>query len=182
MPPGDMPGLSTDQDRNPSFHETTTDGVREKQVGRAAFVDRLRALLTELAEEAGRYEPFQHGTFYDQAGHELLTLRVELGDPIAIERRARRNQKIPPSLRLRVYKRDDYTCQDCGWRSPPELADRRIANRSGLYLTIDHIIPRAEGGATTQANLRTLCSRCNSEKGHALDPQLETDSSCLRMA
>ncbi|HEX68310.1 MAG TPA: HNH endonuclease [bacterium] len=63
-----------------------------------------------------------------------------------------------PSLSIKltkknVYKRDNYTCQYCGKRYPPE------------YLNIDHVIPRHRGGKTTWDNVVCSCIWCNLKKG-----------------
>lgn len=53
------------------------------------------------------------------------------------------------SLRKSVLIRDNYICHYCG-----EEGD-----------TIDHIIPRANGGMNTEENLVCACSSCNKAKG-----------------
>jgi hypothetical protein len=60
------------------------------------------------------------------------------------------------SLRTYIKERDDYTCQMCG-----------ISARTSesLLLEIDHIMPLAKGGFTSEANLQTLCWKCNRAKG-----------------
>jgi hypothetical protein len=47
-----------------------------------------------------------------------------------------------------VLERDNYTCVYCG--------------KEGL--TIDHVVPRAQGGLTTSKNCVTACKSCNSKK------------------
>jgi 5-methylcytosine-specific restriction endonuclease McrA len=144
------------------------DSARERRAARQELIERARATLRELVAESVALEPFPHGTFFDQLRHELLDLRAEHGDPLALERQRRRNTKVRSSVRARVYRRDDYTCRACGWRSPADVAKRRKANRSGLYLTVDHVIPLSEGGPNSIQNMQTLCSRCNPAKGHEL--------------
>lgn len=61
-------------------------------------------------------------------------------------------------LRYLVLKRDRFCCRACG-RSP--------ANEPGTLLHIDHVVPWSLGGPTTEANLQTLCDRCNIGKGAA---------------
>jgi 5-methylcytosine-specific restriction endonuclease McrA len=68
--------------------------------------------------------------------------------------------RIPSDLRLRVLRRDGFTCVGCG-------IDRDLA--------ADHVIPESHGGATTFDNLQTLCRSCNSAKGDSL-PDLEDDT------
>jgi len=60
-----------------------------------------------------------------------------------------------PELRLTrasVFARDGHTCLYCG--------------RHGGGLTIDHVIPRARGGAYDWTNLVTCCLKCNNKKGN----------------
>jgi hypothetical protein len=47
-----------------------------------------------------------------------------------------------------VLERDNYTCVYCG--------------KEGL--TIDHVVPRAQGGITSSKNCVTACKSCNSKK------------------
>lgn len=54
--------------------------------------------------------------------------------------------------RFEVFKRDDFTCQYCGRKSPE------------VVLEVDHIVPRAGGGSDDVINLRTSCWECNSGK------------------
>lgn len=54
--------------------------------------------------------------------------------------------------RFEVFKRDDFTCQYCGRRSPD------------VVLEVDHIVPRANGGSDDPINLRTSCWECNHGK------------------
>lgn len=59
--------------------------------------------------------------------------------------------------RFNIYLRDDYTCQYCGFKSYEKQKD---------ILTLDHVIPRALGGASSFENIVTACSSCNLEKAH----------------
>ena len=58
-------------------------------------------------------------------------------------------------LRPLVYARNFWTCCWCDKHQSEE----------GVELSVDHIRPRSNGGATTMDNLQTLCRRCNSKKG-----------------
>ncbi len=53
--------------------------------------------------------------------------------------------------RKNILRRDGHQCQYCG--------------RTDLTLTVDHIIPRAKGGADAWENLVAACVTCNNRKG-----------------
>jgi 5-methylcytosine-specific restriction endonuclease McrA len=67
-----------------------------------------------------------------------------------------RYEKLPqPKVhfsRRTLYKRDDMMCQYCGGRPGSE------------ELTIDHVIPRSQGGLTTWTNCILACVDCNTKK------------------
>ena len=53
--------------------------------------------------------------------------------------------------RRNILKRDGYRCQYCGTNRGP--------------LTVDHVIPRTQGGLDTWENLVCACVACNNKKG-----------------
>lgn len=60
------------------------------------------------------------------------------------------------ATRIRILKRDRYTCQ--------------IGKRKGKIHTgnvVDHIVPKAEGGTDDDSNLQTVCDPCHREKTQA---------------
>jgi 5-methylcytosine-specific restriction endonuclease McrA len=59
--------------------------------------------------------------------------------------------KVPPVNRREVLRRDHNSCQYCG---------------SKKSLTLDHVIPRSQGGPHTWNNVVIACERCNSYKGN----------------
>ena len=54
--------------------------------------------------------------------------------------------------RKNIFQRDNYTCQYCG--------------TSSGSLTLDHIIPKEQGGDDVWENLVTACLQCNLKKGN----------------
>lgn len=60
------------------------------------------------------------------------------------------------TLREKIKRRDNYTCQSCGISTHAE---------KHLLLEIDHMLPLSRGGETTESNLQTLCWKCNRTKG-----------------
>ncbi len=55
--------------------------------------------------------------------------------------------------RLNVCKRDGWKCQYCGTKV------------TGPTMTLDHVIPRTQGGKSEWGNLVTSCYECNQKKG-----------------
>lgn len=76
---------------------------------------------------------------------------------------------VPGSLRRRVMRDGGYTCAECrivGFeRRFPRGGYGYYTNKPGIYLSIDHIFARANGGTSERANLRILCTTCNTRKG-----------------
>ena len=73
---------------------------------------------------------------------EVVTLTAYDRLPISAVTFSRRN----------VYKRDHYTCQYCGSQPGSE------------ELTIDHVLPRAQGGVSSWENCVLACIACNKRK------------------
>ncbi len=61
------------------------------------------------------------------------------------------NRKVKLSRRA-IYRNFKYTCQYCGGQ--PSVED----------LTIDHVIPKAQGGKTAWDNVVVACFKCNHKK------------------
>jgi len=53
-------------------------------------------------------------------------------------------------VRIEIFNRDSYTCQYCG--------------KQTRQLTIDHVIPRNQGGEHTWENVVSACVSCNRRK------------------
>lgn len=60
------------------------------------------------------------------------------------------NNKLWDKIRIRIFKRDNYTCIYC--------------NKIGGKLEVDHIIPFSKGGSEDDENLATSCLKCNRQK------------------
>jgi 5-methylcytosine-specific restriction endonuclease McrA len=70
------------------------------------------------------------------------------------EARVLPGEPIPPKLRFEVLDRDGFRCRYCG-RSTDE----------GAVLQVDHVVPTASGGSTTNDNLVTSCRECSLGRG-----------------
>jgi hypothetical protein len=57
-----------------------------------------------------------------------------------------------PELKVLIKSRDGYKCVRCGLEENKKF---------GIYMHIDHAIPRIKGGQNTVNNLQTLCYNCN---------------------
>jgi hypothetical protein len=64
----------------------------------------------------------------------------------------RRGRYIPFHIKIRVVRRDNYTCQICG----KHLLDNEVE--------FDHVIPISKGGSSEEHNIRLTCYRCNQDK------------------
>ncbi len=64
----------------------------------------------------------------------------------------RRGRYIPFAIKVRVVRRDNYTCQHCG----THLRDNEVE--------FDHKIPISRGGSSEEYNVRLTCFDCNRDK------------------
>ncbi|HET7454794.1 MAG TPA: HNH endonuclease [Solirubrobacterales bacterium] len=68
-------------------------------------------------------------------------------------------------LRGAVLHRDEWTCRYCG----------------GEATEVDHVAPRARGGATSPSNLVAACRRCNKTKGIRTPEEWRRDRALSRL-
>jgi 5-methylcytosine-specific restriction endonuclease McrA len=87
-------------------------------------------------------EPFVQAVRFRLRVPEVITLVGYDRLPLAAVTFSRRN----------VFKRDHYTCQYCG------------AQPGGEELTIDHVLPRSQGGVSSWENCVLACMGCNKRK------------------
>ena len=64
----------------------------------------------------------------------------------------RRGRYLPFHVKMRVVRRDNYTCQHCG----KHLKDNEVE--------FDHKIPVSKGGSSEEENIRLTCFKCNRDK------------------
>lgn len=61
-----------------------------------------------------------------------------------------------------MYKRDDYTCQNCG---------RKRDSKSNVEIQAHHVVPVSKGGSHDLSNLTTVCADChNAIHGERMAP------------
>lgn len=84
----------------------------------------------------------------------IRTTRARIRVPEVVT--LRRFDRLPSSAvafsRRNVARRDHFTCQYCG--AQPGVAG----------LTIDHVVPRAQGGPSSWTNCVAACGDCNARK------------------
>jgi len=71
--------------------------------------------------------------------------------------------------RFEIFKRDKFTCQYCGGKSPEK------------QLTIDHKIATSKGGSDEESNLVTACMECNLAKGNTPLNELQGITPSIRV-
>ena len=108
-------------------------------------------------------EPFSKLTEYINAQLKCGNIHIEEFEFTLLENnRVRKSGKrkrthIPKGIRHEVFKRDNYTCVECGAKKD-----------DGATLHIDHKIPVSKGGTDEMDNLQTLCKDCNLNKNNLL--------------
>ena len=101
----------------------------------------------ELSKLAREFEPDAHDW--------IATVRFEIAVPRII--RLAFYDRLPKQAvkfnRRNLYARDENRCQYCG---------RKF---STAELSLDHVVPRSQGGKTTWENVVCACLQCNVRKG-----------------
>ncbi len=67
---------------------------------------------------------------------------------------------MKPDPRQHIYKRDNFTCQYCGWNGTTNFEQWLRG-----CLSLDHVVPVKHGGKDEDANLVVACQVCNKLKG-----------------
>lgn len=80
-----------------------------------------------------------------------------------------RKLRVTRARRQAIYERDNWTCGICGKRV------LSVAAPHPLSPTLDHILPRVEGGSDSPSNLRLAHFRCNSMRSNRGAAQLRLD-------
>ena len=81
-----------------------------------------------------------------------VRLRLRVPEVVALTHYDRIPINAVTFSRRNIYKRDRYTCQYCGAQPGTE------------ELTLDHVLPRAQGGISTWENCVLACIGCNKRK------------------
>ncbi len=81
-------------------------------------------------------------------------MKLRVPEVIALTKYDRMPANVVAFSRRNVFKRDQFMCQYCGCRPGSE------------ELTIDHVLPRAQGGTSTWSNCVLACVECNHRKAN----------------
>jgi 5-methylcytosine-specific restriction endonuclease McrA len=102
---------------------------------------------TELSQLKAEFEPDEYDWIH--------TVRLQIAVPriirlLGYEKLPRQDVKFN---RRNIYARDGNKCQYCGKKMPT------------TELSLDHVIPKSQGGKSTWDNIVCCCVRCNVKKG-----------------
>jgi len=124
-----------------------------------------RSLAEVVAVEDGQYLSYDFANWLEVSAakasfephlHDWIrTVRFQVAVPrivrlLDFDRLPRCDVKLN---RRNLFARDHNRCQYCGKPHPTS------------ELSVDHVVPRSQGGATTWENLVCACVRCNVKKG-----------------
>jgi 5-methylcytosine-specific restriction endonuclease McrA len=124
-----------------------------------------RALVMLWNETARVVDPtdFQLYTWEDWAGLvprsgelfvQAVSTRLRVPEVISLTTYDRMPAASVSFSRRNIFKRDRYACQYCGVQPGSE------------ELTIDHVVPRSQGGVSSWENCVLACLRCNKRKAN----------------
>jgi 5-methylcytosine-specific restriction endonuclease McrA len=111
---------------------------------RLVYLDKVRVL-----------KEYDHWTIRSQH------LEVKVPSIIIMTEQVKWSKQLKYS-RSNVYIRDDFTCQLQITRRCKEVHGKVKLTE----LTLDHVVPRSNGGKTNWTNCCTSCKDCNSQKGN----------------
>jgi len=135
---------------------------------RRAFSLLCRDLAEVIRVDDGSYTAYDFESWtdasaardqFDGLAHEeyewVRTVRLQIAVPKVIrlfgyDRLPKQQVKLN---RRNIFARDRNVCQYCGERFPSS------------ELSLDHVMPRSQGGGSTWENLVCACTRCNAKKG-----------------
>jgi 5-methylcytosine-specific restriction endonuclease McrA len=133
---------------------------------RRAFCLLAKELAEVVSLEDGQYATYDFETWREVSEYRSTNFRREDDDwvrttsaPIQVPRIIRLvgYDRLPRQTvkfnRRNIFARDNNQCQFCGKKFPTS------------ELSLDHVIPRSQGGQTTWENIVCACVACNVRKG-----------------
>ncbi|UMY66451.1 MULTISPECIES: HNH endonuclease [unclassified Flavobacterium] len=173
MKPDDYLLLSDEQDRDAALRwniandiRKRPDGVKMKlleylkaNVGKPVTGEELRYVANNATEWARRVRELRTEEGWSVVSKSSGRPDLPIGTYVLESDRQSptHDRRIPDSVRSNTLRRDNYTCQNCGWT-------QEEWNRSDpRHLELHHIISHKTKGANTEENLITLCTVCHDE-------------------
>lgn len=174
MGPDDYILLSLDQDREAAHRWNVANTIRRREL---SVRDKILLFLRENVGQPVTGEELRYvANNRTEWARRTRELRTEYGWPLVTRNTGRpdlpvgvylleqdrqsptHDRRIPDPIRTAVLRRDNYTCQDCGW-------NHAMWNRSDpRHLELHHVEHHAKGGRNEEDNLRTLCTLCHDER------------------
>lgn len=87
--------------------------------------------------------------------HDIRSVSIAIKAPAVVRllKFVRIGRKTPPLCRTNILARDNFQCQYC---------TKVLTSKEA---TLDHVVPRSQGGRTTWENVVCCCTACNRKKG-----------------
>ena len=90
---------------------------------------------------------------------QAVTFQMRVPEVVTLTKYDRFRESTVTFSRRNIFKRDHSTCQYCGCRP------------GSSELTIDHVLPRSQGGVSSWENCVLACVACNSRKANRTPEQ-----------
>lgn len=162
--------LAPEPDIDEEFEEFIRSKIREMESAiEDGFVDRRRSLddnRREIFER--RVENFEEDNYPEEIPDEIKFMECNIfghicpvtlsGESVTeTSERRRRGRYILFKVKMRVVRRDNYTCQKCGKHLRED------------ELEFDHVIPVSKGGSSEEHNVQLTCFDCNRSKSDKVE-------------
>lgn len=140
--------------------ELLSDDGKPRRMPTASEADRLARLLKQRSDRFAGNDARTISQIMDDWFDEIEAA-LEESDRWPVIRTGERDT-IPWLLRLSIYRRDCYSCVECGF----SMFDNQIRRD---WAELDHCIPWSAGGPDDSDNLRLLCNWCNQARSNHVD-------------
>jgi hypothetical protein len=131
------------------LRENVGQKVTSKELSQVAGISEFARRIRELRHECGGWKISTGFNRPDLKPDEYLLESLEQ-KPVY--------ERMNAEIWARVLKRDNFTCQNCGWKK----GDPQTNNRK--FLEVHHKNPVRAQGEPTEDNLVTLCNVCHDSR------------------
>jgi len=116
--------------------------------------DAARVISTDTYESHDLDSWVAQAVGADESSIRMVAHAIRVPEVIVLTNYGKPPRRYVPFTRRNLYRRDQYTCQYCGKKPGSE------------NLSIEHIVPRSQGGLTSWTNCALACVSCNVRKGN----------------